>query len=121
MKILINDINFNEKVIEMKISIPKYIFDSNDIYIIIKLKYEINNTFNVYSFKLFFVNIKQISEFEFIKYLKLKSKSYHFSPQSLKIFFNDIIKMLMEHDELIKNILELTSFYELKDKNIIHE
>ena len=29
--------------------------------------------------------------------------------------------MLMEHDELIKNILELTSFYELKDKNIIHE
>ena len=121
MKILINDINFNEKVIEMKISIPKYIFDSNDIYIIIKLKYEINNTFNVYSFKLFFVNIKQISEFELIKYLTLRTKNYYFSPQSLKFFFNDIIKFLFEYDEFIKNTMELTSFYELKDKNIIHE
>ena len=121
MKILINSINFNEKVLEIKISIPKYKFDSCDVNIILKLKYENNYSFNVQSFKFLFINIKQISEFEFIKYLKLKSKSYHFSPQSLKIFFNDIIKMLMEHDELIKNILELTSFYELKDKNIIHE
>ena len=121
MKILINAINFNEKVIEIKISIPKYKFASSDVYIILILKFEMNYTFNVQSFKFFFVNIKQITEFELIKYLKLRAKIYYFSPQSLKLFFDDILKFLMEYDELIKNIMELTSFYELKDKNIIHE
>ena len=124
MKISVQSINFNENIIQFKMNIPKYKFDLSEIYFIIKVNYNQHPILKVQSFDIFFVNSKtpkQILNIDFMKYFKLKRNVYYFYPKYLQQFFNDITKTLIDYDELLKNIFELILFYEIQDKNILHE
>ena len=124
MKISVQSINFNENIIQFKMNIPKYKFDLSEIYFIIKVNYNQHPILKVQSFDIFFVNSKtpkQILNIDFMKYLKLKRNVYYFYPKYLQQLFNDITKTLIDYDELLKNIFELILFYEIQDKNILHE